>query len=232
MFVIKRNQVIVTALVVMIAVAGYLNFTDSKISESTKNAVSLTEESDALSALLPDGDIQTLADDMPFDENMDIANTSTEGKDIALDPITGEVLTASADETADDTGAAIFVNANQDTDTYFVQAKLDREQARAKEKDILTEMINNDGISQDQKAACADSMLEIQKRIEKETAAEAMIEAKGFKEAYVRIDDQTVDVVVDKGELTEAEVAQIMDIVKRKTGFAEDKIRISPLKTK
>jgi stage III sporulation protein AH len=73
-------------------------------------------------------------------------------------------------------------------------------------------------------------MLAIQQRIEKETAAEAMLEAKGFKEAYVRIDDDTVDVVVDKAELTNAEVAQIEDIIKRKTGVSTDKIRISPLK--
>ena len=39
-----------------------------------------------------------------------------------------------------------------------------------------------------------------------------------------------VDVVVDRSELTDAEVAQIEDIVKRKTGMASDKIRISPLK--
>ena len=73
-------------------------------------------------------------------------------------------------------------------------------------------------------------MLEIQQRIERETAAEAMIEAKGFKEVYVRIDDDTVDVVVDRAELTDTEVAQIEDIVKRKTGYSNDKIRISPLK--
>ena len=73
-------------------------------------------------------------------------------------------------------------------------------------------------------------MLQIQQRIEKETAAESMIEAKGFKEVYVRIDDDTVDVVVDKAELTDAEVAQIEDIVKRKTGVSADKIRITPLK--
>ena len=41
---------------------------------------------------------------------------------------------------------------------------------------------------------------------------------------------KTIDVVVSKATLSEAEVAQIMDIVKRKTGFTEDKIRISPLK--
>ncbi len=57
-----------------------------------------------------------------------------------------------------------------------------------------------------------------------------MIESKGFTEVYVRIDDETVDVVVNKKELTDAELAQIEDIVKRKTGFDSTKIRISPLK--
>ena len=57
-----------------------------------------------------------------------------------------------------------------------------------------------------------------------------MIKSKGFKNVYVRIDDETVDVVVDKDNLTDAEIAQIEDIVKRKTSVSADKIRISPLK--
>ena len=73
-------------------------------------------------------------------------------------------------------------------------------------------------------------MLELQERIEKETAAEAMIEAKGFSQAYVRMDDDTVDVVVEKDTLTDAEVAQIQDIVKRKTGYTAEQIRISTWK--
>ena len=56
-----------------------------------------------------------------------------------------------------------------------------------------------------------------------------MIESKGFKEAYVRIDDETVDVVVDKQELTDAEIAQIEDIVKRKTEVSADGIVITLL---
>ncbi|MBR1736869.1 MAG: SpoIIIAH-like family protein, partial [Firmicutes bacterium] len=126
-------------------------------------------------------------------------------------------------------GEAVFVNSSSDS-SYFIQAKLEREQARAKEKDLLNEMLSNDSMEASRKSDAANAMLEIQQRIERETAAEAMIEAKGFKEVYVRIDDETVDVVVDRAELTDAEVAQIEDIVKRKTGYAGDKIRISPLK--
>ena len=227
MFVMKRNQVIVTALAVMVAVAGYLNFTENRASEGSKTAMSLNEEGDAMALL---DDFSTLPDTDPA-EMADATGTMED-----LDPITAEATMAEASTTTGD-GAAVFVNAEENaastvgTSTFFAEAKLDREQARAKQKDMLTEMMNNENIDGEQKAACADNMLELQKRIEKETAAEAMIEAKGFKEAYVRIDDETVDVVVDKEELTDAEVAQIEDIVKRKTDIGIDHIVITLMET-
>ena len=164
-------------------------------------------------AALMEDDYAALPDDMPTEEG-------------ALDPLTAEASTTTGD------GAAVFASANtsDDASRYFAEAKLDREQSRAKQKEILTEMLNNSNVSESQKNVCSDSMLELQERIEKETAAEAMIEAKGFSQAYVRMDDDTVDVVVDKDTLTDAEVAQIQDIVKRKTGYTAEQIRISTWK--
>lgn len=206
MFVIKRNQVVVTALAVMIAAAGYLNFQESRLSEGSQTALQLTEEGD-VTALV---DYSALPDDV----------------DASADSIQTEV-TGNTAETAGD-GAAVFVSANAtDGSQYFAEAKLDREQSRAKQQDILTEMLNNENISKEQKAKCTENMMELQERIEKETAAEAMIKSKGFSEAYVRMDADTVDVVVDKDSLTDAEVAQIEDIVKRKTGMDASKIRIN-----
>lgn len=62
---------------------------------------------------------------------------------------------------------------------------------------------------------------------EKETAAEILLEAKGFDDAIVSIDGGSVDVVVNTSELTEAQRAQIEDIVIRKTGVSADAIIIS-----
>lgn len=211
MFQVKRNQVVVTALAVMIAAAGYLNFQESKLSEGTQTAMQLSEEGD-LTALL-DEDYAALPDDLDEEE--------------ALDPVTAEVSTTTGD------GAAVYASAGSGTsglEGYFAEAKLEREQARAKQKDLLTEMLNNQNITDAQKEKCSESMLQIQDRIEKETAAESMIQSKGFSHAYVRIDDDTVDVVVSKDNLTEAEVAQIEDIVTRKTGYSADQIRISTWK--
>lgn len=207
MFVIKRNQVVVTALAVMIAAAGYLNFQESRMSEGNQTALQLTDE----------GDVAALVDYSALPDDVDTA-------EVGLDPITAEMAETTGD------GAAVFVSANAGgSASYFAEAKLDREQSRAKQKDILNDMLDNQNISQEQKEKCTESMIKLQERIEKETAAEAMIQSKGFSEAYVRMDEDTVDVVVDKANLTDAEVAQIEDIVTRKTGMDASKIRINTL---
>lgn len=217
MFMMKRNQVVVTALAVMIGTAGYLNFQESKNSEGIQTALDLTDMNDTTAVIK---EYATLPDDI-FAEDMEPINMSA-----MLDPITAELTQTTGD------GTAIFVNGNAigEEVEFFAEAKLDREQSRAKQKDILTSMINNENVSQTQKDECGNSLIELQERIEKETAAEAMIKSKGFTDAYVRIDDETVDVVVDKESLTPAELAQIEDIVKRKTGYEADKIRINSLK--
>ena len=218
MFAIKKNQVIITALVAMIAAAGYLNYIDSAPQKA--NEVMLTDNSDV--ELVGNSNDVAVTDDNP--EIIASEHTTVEKKE-NLEK-NSELNKSEADS---DAGTAVFVNSTSNS-SYFVQAKLDREQSRAKQKDMLNEMINNEKATSEQKNEATTAILQIQKRIEKENAAEDMLKAKGFSEVYVRIDDDTVDVVVDKEKLTDSEVAQIEDIIKRKTGLPTDKIRSTPLK--
>jgi stage III sporulation protein AH len=202
---LKRNQVIISALVVMVAVAGYLSVIDRAGDELGDNFVNLTDGNE-VSALI-------------FDDMLG---------DVIVSNIPGSDRNAIDGNYGSDPGAAVFVNSSRDS-SYFVQAKLNREQARSNQKQLLTDVINNAHLEREQKADAASELLKIQNRIEMETAAEALIEAKGFKEVYVRVGDDSVDVVVNKADLTGTEVAQIEDIVRRKTGYSVEQIQISPL---
>ncbi|MDR2939694.1 MAG: SpoIIIAH-like family protein [Clostridiales bacterium] len=229
----KRNQIIITALVVMIAVAGYLSFTDSRALE-TPDSIELTDG----------GEFNPLIMEPVEDVSIDgLTNPDVLSEDIGI-ALTPEDAEASLLAEEDDNTDSIFVNAlnpegASDTteevtelplESFFVSAKLSRENERSKQKTSYTEMINNKNISDEQRSVVADSILELQERIDKENATETMLEAKGFKEVYVRIDDVTVDVVINKENLSDAEIAQIQDIVHRKTGMGADKIRISQYK--
>ena len=229
MFSLKKNNIVAGVLVVMVATAGYLNFTQNDEIQNPDESYSYDSilDTENITVLSDNGEEESVvvSETLSSDTSQETA-LAADGTEIVTDP-----LTAQANAETDNTGEAGFVNAPaEETDTYFVQAKLDREQSRAKQKDMLTEMINNSNLDDSQKEDFAKSMLELQQRIEKETASEDMIKAKGFKEAYVRIDGETVDVVVDAESLTEQQAAQIEDIVKRKTGYSSDKIRISALK--
>ena len=102
-----------------------------------------------------------------------------------------------------------------------------KEQVRAKNKETLLEIINNVNISEEQKQEAIDGMIALTDIAEKETAAEILLEAKGFDDVVVSITDGMVDVVVNTAELSEAQRAQIEDIVIRKTGISAENIVIS-----
>lgn len=243
MFVLKRNQIIVTALVAMIAIAGYLNYTDRNKMDDA--GIVYNEELDVTSVIPDDASTMETMETLDSSEGIIGEALTNDPEALALEDsedtselavIDEEVIeTAETEDVTEvaegeDPGAAVFVNSNTDT-PYFAQAKLDREQARAKQREILTEILNNKTVEKDQKSKAAEEMLRLQKRIEKESATEAMIEAKGFKEVYVRINDDKVDVVVNKEKLTEQELAQIEKIVRGATGASVDKIQIIPLKS-
>ena len=139
-----------------------------------------------------------------------------------------ELLTM-GDENMTEAGEAIFVD-GQASAAFFVQQRLNREQSRSNERSILNDLINNANVEAEQRSQAADAMLEIQRRVERESAAEAVIKSKGFSEVYVRISDNSVDIIVNKPDLTDQDLAQIMDVIKRKTGMNETQIHISPMR--
>ena len=64
---------------------------------------------------------------------------------------------------------------------------------------------------------------------ERETAAEILLETRGYADAVVTITDESADVVVGMSVLSDAQCAQIEDIVARKTGIAAQNIVINPI---
>lgn len=234
---VKKNQIMITALAIMIAVAGYLNFAGTKITDEDI----MTTGAD--SAVIANG-ASEVADDTEVAAMFEISDEDMEqAESYAIESMDSEVVTNQEnylDETMEDTmaemtteqisetgtpGEAVFT-ASESVDTLS-GAKLMKEQVRAKNKETLLEIINNVNISEEQKQEAIDGMIALTDIAEKETAAEILLEAKGFTDVVVSIADGMVDVVVSTAELSEAQRAQIEDIVVRKTGISAENIVIS-----
>ena len=236
MFVLKRNQVIITALVLMIAVAGYLSWQDSRYNEDIGFVLDgqgggspLVPDQNALTHFPEDG-AQTGLIGAPWTDTHNPAiDAYSDVNWPSLADLDDMFSVPANDENLTEAGEAIFVDGRAET-SFFVQSRLHREQSRSNERSILNDLINNANVEAEQRAQAADAMLEIQRRIERETAAEAVIKSKGFSEVYVRISDNSVDIIVNKPDLTDQDLAQIMDVIKRKTGMNETQIHISPMR--
>lgn len=225
----KKNQIMITALAIMLAVAGYLNFAGTKLEEEDYLPASndvLTEDTEELdlTGMLDDlseedlatADIESMDSDIEvvmedyLDEEMDVLGQTVAGET----PQEGEVP-----------GEAVFTStANV---AMLSEAKLLKEQTRAKNKETLLDIINSTELSDAQKQTAVDSMIELTGIAEKEMAAEILLEAKGFSDVVVSLSDGCVDVVINAEQLTDAQRAQIEDIVKRKTEVSAENIIIS-----
>ena len=85
----------------------------------------------------------------------------------------------------------------------MAQARIDREQIRSQNKDTLNEIINNTNLSETERQSAVQSMVEMTELVEKESATELLLEAKGFTDVVVNLTGETADIVVPMKEVTE-----------------------------
>ena len=226
---IKKNQMMITALAIMIAVAGYLNFAGTKVTD--EDLMSVSGEMGATGLTQEDAEAEYAALLDLSDEDMEQASEDIESLDSDVTmaesgSVDEELAQALAEEQMDEVpGEAVFTSA--ETASALSGAKLEKEQTRVQNKETLLEIINNANISETQKQEAVSSMISMTDIAEKETASEILLEAKGFDDAIFSIDGDSVDVVVNTAELSEAQRAQIEDIVIRKTGVSADAVVIS-----
>lgn len=209
----RKNQLIITTLAVMIAIAGYLNYS-GRVLEESADAVS-TDENTVL--LTDEAEVDTYADIYT-----DIVSLDGDGE---------EEVSAGTD--TDNSGAAIGEAVLASTGVSQISeilaaAKLNREQTRSKSKEELQEILNSTDIEEEQKEEAVAAMTTLTLNAEKEAAAELLLEASGYADCVVSITDDMADVVINAASLTEAQRAQIEDIVKRKTEVAGENIVITP----
>lgn len=233
---IRKNQLMISALAVMLAIAGYLQFSGknaakeemgetASVSEVGSDGViveeyvlddvitdPLSQEGLAQVDLLDAGDMTEILPESALVEAPFISETNT----LEAIPEEGEIP-----------GNSIF--AEENGVTVLAQAKLLKEQVRAKNKDMLMEIVNNNDLSAEEKQIAVNSIVAMTDYAEKEAAAQILLEAKGFEGAVVSLNGEGADVVVNALELSDAQLVQIEDIIIRKTGLDAEKIVISTL---
>lgn len=194
----KKNQIIIATLAIMIAIAGYLNYSGKLFGETQNGST---------------------------EANADLANK--ELLDISEDDLGDNEIASNDSEVEGTPGEAVLTSGS--TDTTVAQAKVAREQVRAENKETLQSIIDSTTVSEEEKQGAIAQMLKMTELSEQEMAIETLMASKGFSDAVVNLTEDSADVVVNAAELTDANRAQIEDIVTRKTEISPENIVISPI---
>lgn len=217
----KKNQIIITALALMICAAGYLQFS---------NPVEDTSSNETLYF-----DMAELEDDSMGGMTIKVGSTAQEdaeqknisgAEDITVSGESADVAEKEDTEENHQVGDAVMVSTTIQNN-FTVNARLEREQRRAQSKESLMSIIESETISEEQKQEAIETLVNLTTIAEKENAAELLLEAKGFSDPIVNIVENEVDVVINATSVTDQQVAQIEDIVTRKTGFEPKDITIT-----
>lgn len=214
----RKNQVIITALAIMIAVAGYVNYSDSHLGiDKTLKKADTASSSDVKEMASNDEiveEIESLDYDLTDETALLEENAATENGE--------EIVNEAAAETP---GEAVLTG----TSNFVAQAKINREQVRSANKETLMEIINNEQLGDEQKQEAIATMVNMTNLAEQEEAAELLLEAKGFSNVVVNLTNESADIIVPEAYMEDAMRAQIEDIVKRKTAVPVESIVITPM---
>ncbi len=203
--IMKKNQVVILALALMLMTAGYMNYTNNHENENT-----------LLAAL---GDAQLVSTNV-VEEN-EISNEST-------NQVVNEV--ENTNQVVNENNTEIDANAptNQaESNDYFTRSKLERETMYSQMLETYTRILENEKISADQKDIAENEIKNINDTKNAIMIVENLFETKGFENAIVLVNSPSVNVVIKGEELNTEQVAQIQNIVQRELKTDIENIHIT-----
>jgi len=124
-------------------------------------------------------------------------------------------------------GDADFVYGQTDPkEEYFASARYSREKKRDEASEALTAVISNAQATAENKALAYEELQLYAFSETCETAIESLVSAKGFGECIAFVGRESASVVVSEDTLTQAQAAQITDIVVSQTGYPASAVTV------
>lgn len=202
MKILKRNQLIILVISLMLVTAGYLNFTSTNAQDNTKETVA--ELGDA-----------TLVNSNKV-ENENVVENSVEQE-------TPKEEKTEEEEVVKPTNA----ETTPKEDTYFTTSKLERENIYSQMLEIYQEIYNNANSTQEQKEKAIEEIAKINERRNAIMIAENLILAKGIENVVIFANENSVSVIAKAETLEPEKIAQIQNIVSRELEVGAEIISIS-----
>ncbi len=212
MKILKRNQIVVAVIALMLVTAGYLNFANQN-KESNLIPTSSAADSELMAGI---GDAQLVS-----------ANETKENNQTQNETVENTENVATTNKTKEDTASNITQNTSAQEDSYFAQSRLDRDKMYSQMLDNYQKILETNNLSSEEKKTAQEEIKRINNEKNAIMIAENLIKTKGFQDIVIFVNNGNVTGVVQKDKLDEKDIAQIQNIITREINVKTNKINIS-----
>ena len=221
---LKKNQVIIYAIAIMLMAAGYLNYTTNQNGESLETSTQTEESSNMAIANIGDARLVS-SNDIVGNEtnntnNTNPNNTSTNNQASNQTSNTTENWASGENNTQE-------TNAKVEDDDYFAKSKLERDTMYSQMLETYQNILNSSNASETQKQSATQEITKINETKNGIMICENLLQTKEFKNSVVFVNGESISVIIGAEEIKQEEVAQIQNIVSRELKANIENIHIS-----
>lgn len=202
MKILKRNQIIVTVIALMLVAAGYLNFANQN-RENNLIPTSSVADSEMMAGI---GDAQLV--------NANEVSQNNVESDTNQENIVNEVKNTNISEQTQE-------------DSYFDETRLEREKMYSQMLENYQKILESNNLSSDEKKNAQEEIKEINNEKNAIMIAENLVKTKGFKDIIIFKNNGNVTAIIKADKLEEKEISQIQNIITRELNVSINKINIS-----
>ena len=229
--ILKKNQIIISVIAIMLIAAGYMNYTSNE-KQALETAVLTDSEKYAGigDATLVSANVADNNDLVNNNEAQNITDESTKNEDkkdkIKSNEQNTEIKENDENVAKNEINTSTTVTENSG-DQYFAELRLDRDKMYSQMLESYQKILSNNQISETQKEISENEIKKINDTRNAIMIAENLIKNKGFQDLIIFINGDSISIIVKAKELKEEQIAQIQNIISRELKGEIENIHIS-----
>ena len=236
--ILKKNQVIIYIIALMLMTAGYLNYTTNVDSKSVETSMQMESSDDMQIADIGDATLvnsndvvsETNENQVSINETTDNTNnentTNTNNSNTINQENNNTTSEIEDKEISENSNETIVTNSSNNSD-YFIKSKLERNTMYSQMLETYEKVLNSSNSLETQKQSATQEITKINETKNSIMICENLISTKGFENNIIFVNGESISVIIEAEELKPEEVAQIQNIISREMKAEIENIHIA-----
>ena len=218
---LKKNQIVIYVIALMLMAVAYLNYTTNTAEQSVEASLQMEARDDSNTANIGDA---TLVSSNDVLSNTDTVNESSGNSTTVSNTENSNTTNDNSNSNSETTQT----NAQTSTDDdYFTKSKLERDTMYSQMLESYENILNSTNSLETQKQSATDEIKKINDTKNSIMICENLIQTKGFENSIIFVNGDSISVIIKSDELTQEEVAQVQNIISREMNAEIENIHIS-----